>query len=136
MRIMERNRLSEGHSQARDCRLRGGVLSGRRKKASKDIHSLEGEDPRSGHDMGERYWVKAWKQPPPSPAKRVAMKLAKDLHRVWSEASAQHLDDVAKTMPVSSTQLVASAVAHTSANLVTAAAFSNTRDKRSPPSPP
>jgi len=79
--------------------------------------------------------VKAWKQPPPSPAKCVATKLAKDLCGVWSEASAQHLDDVAKTMPVSSTQLAALAVAHTSVNLVTAATFSDTRDKRSPSSP-
>ena len=80
--------------------------------------------------------VKAWKQPPPSPAKHVAKKLAKDLCGVWSEALAQHLDDMAKTMPVSSTQLAASAVACTSADLVTAATFSDSGDKWSPPSPP
>jgi len=45
------------------------------------------------HNMyafGAQCRVKAWKQPPPSPAKHAVTKLAKDLHRVWSEASAQH----------------------------------------------
>jgi len=86
--------------------------------------------------FGAQCYVKAWKQPPPSPAKRAVKKLAKDLHGVRSEALAQHLDDVAKTMPVSSTQLVALAMAHTSADLVTAATFSDSGDKQSPPSPP
>ena len=86
--------------------------------------------------FGAQCCIKAWKQPPPSPAKRAAKKLAKDLRGVQSEASAQHLDDVAKTMPISSSQVAASALACTSADLVTAAAFSDIRDKRAPPSPP
>jgi len=80
--------------------------------------------------------IKAWKQPPLSPAKHVATKLAKDLCTIRSMASAQHQDNVAKTMPVSSSQVTASAATHTSATLVTAAAFSDAGDKRSPPSPP
>jgi len=86
--------------------------------------------------FGAQCRIKAWKQPPPSPAKRAVKKLAKDLHRVQSEALAQHLDDVAKTMPVSSSRVKASAPARTSVDLVTAATFSETGDKRSPPSPP
>jgi len=86
--------------------------------------------------FGAQCRIKAWKQPPPSPAKRAATKLAKDLCGVRSAASAQHLDDMAKTMHVSSSQVEASAPARTSADLVTAAAFSDAGDKRSPPSPP
>ena len=88
------------------------------------------------YTFGAQYHIKAWKQPPPSPAKHVATKLARDLCAVRSEASAQHLNDVAKTMPVSSSQVMASAATHMLADLVTAATFSNARDKRSPPSPP
>jgi len=86
--------------------------------------------------FGAQCCIKAWKQPPPSPAKHAVKKLAKDLRGVWSEALAQHLDDVAKTMPISSSQVAASVAAHMSADLVTAAAFSDIGDKRSPPSPP
>jgi len=86
--------------------------------------------------FGAQCHIKAWKQPPPSPAKRVATKLAKDLHAVQSMASAQHQDDVVKTMPVSSSQVTALAATCMLADLVTAAAFSDAGDKRSPPSPP
>jgi len=91
---------------------------------------------RNMYAFGAQCCIKAWKQPPPSPAKRAATKIAKDLRGVQSEASAQHLDDVAKTMPISSSQVKASALACMSAVLVTAAAFSETGDKQSPPSPP
>jgi len=86
--------------------------------------------------FGAQCQVKAWKQPPPSPAKHVAMKLANDLCDVQSAASAQHQDDVAKTMPVSSTQYAALAATCTLADLVTAATFSDARDKQTPSSPP
>ena len=40
------------------------------------------------YTFGAQCHVKAWKQPPPSPAKHAATKLAKDLCGVWSEALA------------------------------------------------
>jgi len=86
--------------------------------------------------FGAQCCIKAWKQPPLPPAKCVVTKLAKDLCGVRSEALAQHQDDVVKTMPVSSTQLVALVAARMSADLVTTATFSNSGDKQSPPSPP
>ena len=85
--------------------------------------------------FGAQCHVKAWKQPLPSPAKQVAMKLAKDLCTIWSEALAQHLDDMVKTMPVSSTQYMALATSRPPADLVTAATFSDTSNKQTPPSP-
>ena len=88
--------------------------------------------------FGAQCQVKAWKQPPPSPAKREAAKLARKLRGVRSGAAAQHQDALARSMPVSAAQVVAAlaAVTHTSAELVTAAAFSDAGNKRTPPSPP
>jgi len=75
---------------------------------------------------------------PPSPAKHEATKLAKKLQGVWSGLSAKHQDALACNLLVLSAQMAAVSATGIclSAELVTAAAFSNARDKQTPPSPP
>ena len=75
---------------------------------------------------------------PPSPAKHKVAKLARKLQGVCSAAAAEHQDSLARAIPVLSTQMamVLAAGIRLSVDLVTAAAFSDASDKRTPPSPP
>ena len=91
------------------------------------------------YTFGTQCCIKAWKQPPPSPTKCKAIKLAKTLQSVQSVALAmpdQH--NLAKTMPVSVTQMSTASAAgiHMSLDLVTNTTFSSSGDKQLPPSLP
>ena len=88
--------------------------------------------------FGAQCQVKAWKQPPFSPAKHKADQLARKLWGICSANAAQHQDALACTLPVSSAQMAAVTATGIclSAELVTAATFSDAGDKWTPPSPP
>ena len=75
---------------------------------------------------------------PPSPTKHEAAQLAKKLQDVHLANAAQHQDALAHALLVLSAQMatVMTTGICSSAELVTAATFSDAGDKRTPPSPP